>query len=140
MCRLCTRIVTGIRNKDTQKALLKEQNLELRKAIDICKPMEKADADATAMRPQETVEQLRTHTKSNKTYGPKNKGHGQGQRDSTRGSHSQSGPQKTCSWCGREGDILIVANKTQPLRQLLNKDTAWCWDHPQQTAFDNIKK
>ncbi|ELU11453.1 hypothetical protein CAPTEDRAFT_193857 [Capitella teleta] len=42
------RNVTAIRNKDTQKALLKEYNLELRKTIDICKSMEKADADCNS--------------------------------------------------------------------------------------------
>jgi hypothetical protein len=33
-----------------------------------------------------------------------------------------------------------LAEITQPIRQLLRKDTTWVWDKPQETAFDKIKQ
>ena len=32
-----------------------------------------------------------------------------------------------------------LAEKTKPLRDLLNKSSQWVWDHPQQTAFEEVK-
>uniref|UniRef100_A0A669DZR6 Reverse transcriptase/retrotransposon-derived protein RNase H-like domain-containing protein n=2 Tax=Oreochromis TaxID=8139 RepID=A0A669DZR6_ORENI len=32
-----------------------------------------------------------------------------------------------------------LAEKTQPLRELLSTKNMWCWSEAQQTAFDNIK-
>lgn len=33
-----------------------------------------------------------------------------------------------------------LADITAPLRQLLCKDSAWCWDEAQQTAFQQVKE
>lgn len=33
-----------------------------------------------------------------------------------------------------------LADKTRPLRELLLNEAAWCWHHPQQEAFDQIKE
>ena len=33
-----------------------------------------------------------------------------------------------------------LADITKPLRELTQKDTEWVWDHPQQTAFDALRK
>lgn len=36
--------------------------------------------------------------------------------------------------------IQNLSELTAPLRELLNKDTAWSWQEPQQKAFETIKK
>ena len=33
-----------------------------------------------------------------------------------------------------------LAEKTRPLRELLQKDAAWLWDTPQQRAFEEVKR
>ena len=33
-----------------------------------------------------------------------------------------------------------LAERTRPLRELLQKDRAWVWNEPQQTAFNDVKK
>lgn len=33
-----------------------------------------------------------------------------------------------------------LAEKTRPIRELLQKDAAWLWDTPQQKAFDEVKQ
>ena len=33
-----------------------------------------------------------------------------------------------------------LAEKTKPLRELLNKRSQWMWGQPQQTAFEEVKK
>ena len=33
-----------------------------------------------------------------------------------------------------------LAEKTMPLRELLQKDAAWLWDTPQQRAFEEVKR
>ena len=38
------------------------------------------------------------------------------------------------------GYVENLANLTQPLRSLLNKNSGWLWGMAQQQAFDKIKK
>lgn len=33
-----------------------------------------------------------------------------------------------------------LADKTKPIRELLQKNAAWCWDQPQQLAFKEVKE
>ena len=33
-----------------------------------------------------------------------------------------------------------IASVSQPIRELLKKDVAWCWDHAQQSAFEELKR
>ena len=35
---------------------------------------------------------------------------------------------------------LLLADKTKPLRDLLSNKNQWCWEEPQQRAFEEVKK
>ena len=52
------RIVIGIREDETQRLLLKEQNLTLQAAINICKSSEKAAHRGRVLRPEATVNKV----------------------------------------------------------------------------------
>ena len=36
--------------------------------------------------------------------------------------------------------LPCLSNVTKPLRELMQKNTAWVWDHPQQAAVDKLKQ
>ena len=82
------RIVIGIQDTETQTALLKERNLTLDGAIDLCKAAEKACAHRKALRPEEKLNKLK---------------HRSGRRDSPKSGRASSYPKmlKECKFCGK---------------------------------------
>ena len=84
------RIVVGIRDPDTQTALLKERNLTLERAVDTCKSAENASAHGRALRP-ERIHKL-TPYRQRRTKPPN--------PTSQKASHKRLVPQE-CKYCGR---------------------------------------
>ena len=126
--QLRDRIVTGVQDEDTLRALLSESDLTLRTAIDICRARETAQQNSAAL--SSSIQPISTYRR-NRTASARRPAHNRREsprREGTRGTpapdkcpncgwsahdHSQACPARmaTCYWCERRGHFQSVCRQ-----------------------------
>ena len=104
------RIVLGVRDSQTQKELLKINDLSLQKTIDICKASEKATIQNKDMKKEVVVNKIRNSEKPKADYLKQCKFCGNKHVFSKNSCPAYG---KSCSICGRDNHFAVVCNFKQ---------------------------
>lgn len=89
------RLVLGIKDPDTQGALLRERKLTLEKCIDICRSAESVTIQSQSLRPDTINKVTGTSKKSKYRY----------QKSGSRQKSTESGPIRECRFCARRHEM-----------------------------------